>query len=390
MFSIHLGGKHEKVIAVADIGSGSAGFAVLAVRATGPATILAADRSILGIEERTKEQLIVGIGQMLSDVGTKVLKSYTESAAGKKLGPPQQVYCIIRAPWARSFSANAEIIFPQEQVITKKMIGDLAKEALAKNTAIDRTNILESVVIRVELNGYATGKPLGKHAHEIRSTTFESDCESAMRKAIVEGLGTLLPGRNPTLRSSARAFLKIVQERSAHPSAYVIIDMGSEATTFIAVHDGIVTNSAVIPEGVRTMLHRIVGGSGMQEETLALMRMVVAGSCSAAACATLNDALARIEPELVRVFGGAMANFSATRRLPNTLILSTHPDIAPWLGHLFSRIDFSQFTATLQPFSVELLTSQHLRDAAAPIAGLSPDTGVTVACAFVNSEEQSV
>ena len=44
-------------------------------------------------------------------------------------------------------------------------------------------------------------------------------------------------------------------------------------------------------------------------------------------------------------------------RLPNTLLLLADTDVAPWLQKFFQRIDFSQFTATAQPFMVDVISA---------------------------------
>jgi hypothetical protein len=160
--------------------------------------------------------------------------------------------------------------------------------------------------------------------------------------------------------------------------------MLSEASNVMAIRDGIITHNAVIPEGVRTILRRITGQKGISEEVISIMRMVVAGSCSGEACDHLNEALAKVEPELVRVFGESVGTIMGKRRLPDTLILFAHPDMLTWLSHVFSRIDFSQFTITMHPFTVKILTPEKIKSMMEVDANVSADTSLIVASAFVN------
>lgn len=378
------GSKKDTVVAVADIGSGSAGFSIVKVSHSGAGELLAADRSILPLEERTREQTMSGVIRMISEAGNNVLKAYLAGDAAKKLGPPTASYGIIRAPWTRASSGRASRVSQKEEVITKDAITALAHQALEKDMELDRSNLLDTCVIRVELNEYPTSSPIGKKAHRLDIITFESDCDPIMRKMISDALLSLFPGRPPTLRSGARSFLKVTQDEMDHPPAYVLLDMVSEATTVMAVRDGAITHHASIPEGVRTILRRIAGTQGMSEEVLNLMRMVVADSCSGEACDALNAALAKIEPELVRVFGEAVAGIIGKERLPDTLYLTAHPDITPWLAHVFARIDFAQFTVTLRPFNVHVITPEFLKDAVVVHNGITTDIGNVVAAAFVN------
>ena len=381
---VALFGTKEKVVAVADVGSGSVGFSILQLNPGGMPTILAATRSILPLEDRTHEQTISGVLRMLSEAGSAVLKSYNEGKSGKHLGPPHDVYAIIRAPWTRASSGRATRVFKEETTISKYLITELGREALENNKDLDRNNMLESSVIRVELNEYQTSQPIGKRAHRLDIVTFESDCDVDIKKGVTSALEALLPGRPLILKSGARAYLAIVEEKMEHPNTYVIVDMVSEASNVMAVRDGIITHNAVIPEGVRTILRRITGQKGISEEVISLMRMVVADSCNGEVCDRLNEALAKVEPELVRVFGESVGTIMGKRRLPDTLILFAHPDMLSWLAHVFSRIDFSQFTIPMHPFSVKTLSPEKIKSLMRVDANVSADTSLIVASAFVN------
>ncbi len=86
------------------------------------------------------------------------------------------------------------------------------------------------------------------------------------------------------------------------------------------------------------------------------------------------------------MFGETLGACAAARRLPTNLILCAHPDVAPWLSKFFSRIDFSQFTVTAQPFSVTVLDPALLAEIVRPEPGVVLDSGLAIGCGFVNIE----
>ncbi len=94
MFGIQLGRAREKIIAVADIGSGSAALAIVAVGKAGPARILAAERRALPLEERSPSAIVAALGAHLVEVGQKVLSDYQKSGGGA----PESVYALIGPP----------------------------------------------------------------------------------------------------------------------------------------------------------------------------------------------------------------------------------------------------------------------------------------------------
>lgn len=386
MFGMHLGRTREKIIAVADIGSGSTAVAVVAVPAKGPVRILAAERRFLPLEERVPEAVVTALGTHLIEAGRAALATHQKNGGLA----PESVYAIVRAPWTRSKTVRAQESFPEAVKITDKMIGKLAQQALASDTELDKKNILEATVIRVEVNGYATTQPEGATGHRLSVAALISDCDAKFRASLTNALQQLFGGQKVIIRSGVNSILSALRNKADSPSKnFLVVDMASEGTNFIVMHDGITTDHATVPEGKNAVLKRI-NGNGMTEETLTLLRLSARGECHDAACEAVNVAMAKAEPELVRVFGEAMAKLVTQQRLPNQLILATHDDLVPWLSSFLSRIDFAQFTATTQPFMVSALKPTDLSHLALPGDGVHADTGVLLAAALVNIEEQRV
>ena len=153
----------KKLIAVADVGSGSAAVAILMLHGDEPAMVIASNRVALPYEERSSDATIKGIIASLSSAGQKTLAAYAASPhKNLKIG---SVYAIIRAPWTRSKTERASNVTEKDLKITNATIGALAQQAIAADTTLDRGNLFESSVVRVELNGYPTGSPVGKSAH---------------------------------------------------------------------------------------------------------------------------------------------------------------------------------------------------------------------------------
>ncbi len=386
MFDMHLGQAREKIIAVADVGSGSAGVAIVAV-SSGPARIIAAERSRLPFEERDVEATITGVSAQLSSAGEKALAAYAASGA---TSPVSATYAVIRAPWTRSKTIHAISRFPEDIRIEDAMIGEVAKAAFATpnetgEEELDAANTLEASVVRVELNGYPTARPKDKYAHTLGVSVLVSDCDPRMRKNIVEVMSRIFMCPPPSLRSGTRAILGVLRESPAFPEDCLVVNMTTEATNLIVVIGGIAVRHTRIPEGVRSIVKRI-GAGGLHEETLTLIRMVVRDQCESEACTATEAAIARAEPELARIFGEAMGRIAATERLPNTLILAAQEDLVPWLSQFFSRIDFTQFTVTTRPFKAGAITHKDLENLIVVSPGIAPDSGLSVAGALVNIE----
>jgi hypothetical protein len=90
---------------------------------------------------------------------------------------------------------------------------------------------------------------------------------------------------------------------------------------------------------------------------------------------------------MVREFGEQLAGLAGKSRLPQDLLLFVHPDLAPWLSRFFSRLDFSQFTVPLKPFSVVELSSKDMAEWI-EIDGASPDISLLLASSLVHIESR--
>ena len=390
MSALHVRAKREKIVAVADIGSGSAGVAVIAISPDRPARIISVERGRLPFEDRTIEATIAGIAAQLSSAGEKALTAYRESGA---TAPVSSAYAIIRVPWTRSKTIRAMSKFPEDRQVTDAMITEVAEAAFATlaeggEEEPDAGNILESSVVRVELNGYPTAHPVGKYAHTLGVSVLVSDCDPRVRKNVVETMSRIFACPPPGLRSGTRALLSVLRESPVFPDDCLIVNMTSNATNLIVVTGGTAVRHTRIPEGVRSIVKRI-GESGLPEETLTLIRMLARDQCETEACRATGAAIARAEPELARIFGEAMGRIAATERLPNTLVLAAQEDLAPWLAQFFSRIDFTQFTVTTQPFETMMVTHKEITDMITAPPGITPDAGLSVAGALVNIESRN-
>ena len=381
MFGMNFNRSREKIVAVADIGSGSAAIAIVAVPKTGPARLLLARRSILSVEERAPAAIVAAIGAHLLEVGQQVLSEYRKKGGSQ----PESVYAVIRAPWTQSKTIGARTAFPKPTKVTGAMIGRLAQQAMAGEEDF-KSGILEAGVIRVELDGYPTGKPEGKPCSELAVAALVSTCDPSLRESVTNVLRQLFGAHRVTMRSGVHAILSVMRGTPGVPEDFLVVDMASAGTNFMVVRDSVTTDHGSSAEGKTTILRRI-STDGMMEHTLTHLRLVARGECDDPTCDALNAAMAKAEPELVRVFGEVIAKLVSRQRLPNHLILATHDDLAVWLTALFSRIDFAQFTTTTQPFIVHALKPADFARRVRAENGLHADSALLTAAALVHIEE---
>lgn len=377
--------KKEKIVFVVDIGSGHVGYCLVEVRNKKTPVILASARAVLPFEKRTPAQVKSGILSLLDEICKKASEEYVQIHARQSLPPVSASYAILQAPWSNSEIAYAETAFKKDEHITGEIIEGLARQALKTDEKLEHKNLFEAGVVRVSLNGYPTKKPVGKRARVVAVSTLISECEPELLSKIKENLQRSFPSAKPNAYSRVRVLLSALREIRPQSSDSMIIDVESEATNCVVMRDGLISEHFLVPEGTQTILKRI--SEGMPEETLSLMRMMSRGTCSTPACEKLNSSLALAEPEIVRIFGDALGHLVSKHRLPNELLLIADSALSDWLSHIFSRIDFSQFTVTTKEFAPSAVTAEALRASVASSGG-AIDTGLLLATSFVNTAEQ--
>lgn len=369
--------RHKGTVLVADVDDASVGVALMELGER--ARIVRSERTFLPIEKRSPDHSASAVAQLLSDTLDKIVKAHT---ADPKAPAIEASYAVVRSPWIRFRTAQAEEVYQSPIVITAPIIAELTKKALQQPSEIDVTNRLESGVMHVYLNGYPSGSPAGKHVTRAAVTAYESSISADAKRMISDALLKALPGREPVLRSSTCALLGVAAEYMPETQRSVLIDVGSTTTQCAVVLRESVTQTSTLSEGFSTILGKI-GGGAFPEETLTQLRMLGTDTCATDTCKSLKDALARLEPELAKTFGEVFAKLSADRRLPNTVLLSAPAELSSWMAGFFARIDFAQFTATMQPFSVDLMTAEHISEGI-EWTGIQPDTGLGIAGAYVN------
>lgn len=377
MLNIGLKFRQES-IAIVDIAPGVARAALVSVHPDG-VRVHAQTYSLISIEEEASEHSIGALGDRLDDV----CKRLVEIAAQKGVrGHVKTVYVMVHSPWTHSMTVRKRRDYETETKITDAHISTIAKEMLGEVKGVNMNSMMEAAVIRTWLNGYPVVRPEGRSAHSLVVSAIVSDIDEAVRKNTEAALHRAFSSSSIEWRSAARTLQVTLGDLYHEDENYLAVDMGMDSTHVISVRDGFPIGERLIPQGLRTILMR-VDQKRAAEETLGLIRMLSRDACEGSACESIQKAMALSEPELAKIFGESFAGLAAQRRLANTLVLSANPDVLDWMRQFFTRLDFTQFTATTLPFTVApydpLMQKRVLSDEA-----LHPQ--IAFAAALVNTE----
>lgn len=380
MVHIDLGFSRERVIAVVDVRPGSVAVALATCPKSGASEIRSVGRSALPLESRTSEHSEAQLAEHVREAASQCLKIY--NAAGHT-SAIHDIYVIAHAPWLDTQISYASEEFDTETGIRDSHIAALAKKSLDQRGISDAASIVEASVIQVLLNGYPTAEPVGKKAHRVGVDSLISTWKTDVRSTVEAAIRETFPIAKISWRSAVRAFMTLARESHIEKDI-LMIDMGVDDTHLVAFNDNAL-EQLVIPEGIRSVVSKIVADKPI-EETLGYLRMVARDACSTEACEVIQTAKAAAEPQLVKIFGEAIAKLAAKQKVSDIVFLSTHADLEIWLSEFLTKLDFSQFTVTSLPLST--ITTSTI-DIGTWVEGATMLNSLTVDVALINIEGRS-
>lgn len=369
-----------------DVGSGSVAAAIVevATRVDTPSKITYAKRVALpkATEEKPEQATFASVTALIEPAFTHVHEAYTREHPRSRL---EKITVVLHAPWIAVTTSDEAELYEKEVVISKKLIDELAQKAIAKVAAPATGESFEKVVVRTELNGYPTGKPIGKSAHRAHVITLTASAETSVLKMLRDELAKIFPGQQPTIRSSPHITINVLNPLARRTPHYCALDITSEASGILVVSSGKVQSFVSIPIGWRTLVRELAKKyMTTPEEATSRLRMAIEESCTGTDCMNVLSSLSDVAPQYTTLYAESFAKIAEKERMPSTLVVTAPPDMAPWFVELLSRLDFAPFTDTGNPFVVQRVQEQHLADLVIFAPGITPDAGIALDAAFVH------
>lgn len=370
--------SRARTIAVVDVESGHIGCAIISL-ASKRATVLAHARSKMTLEVRDVDHARARLAEEITEAIALASAAPSLKAAGTHVS---EVRVVLRAPWAQSRIVAAKAASEKDMLIKATHVAKLLDTALA-SASIDRAQLFEAQPLSVFLNGYPTLHPEGRRAHTVDLYAIASAADPGAGTSIQEAVHRGFPAARVTFISAARVNAQLLPKLEV-PSDCVVVDFGVQATQLSVLRGGILAGERIVLDGLASVIAK-VHGARPPEEMRSLFRMLARDACADEACTALQQALSAGEPEMVKLYAESFAAFAEVKRLPQTLVLLAHPDVAPWLEHFFGRIDFTQFTSGSMPFTVRVIQSDECSGMLGGDLTLDPALALTAAHATLNA-----
>jgi len=302
----------------------------------------------------------------------KALAGTLASLAKLRLHSPDRVIVYFAAPWYASQVRMAKMSRPAPFVVSKSLLTDMisrelkafeAEELSGANSGTEQLRAIESKTVQVKLNGYPSNDPVGLSARELELSIFLSVApERTLGK--IEEIITHEYHRPVAFSSFLSASFIVARDFFPHQDNYLLIDVGGEVTDVTLVREGAIVQSLSFPLARNFILRTLSTTLGRSiSESLALCTLYVEDKLEPSIKDACTNALTQAKDKWLESFQKTLFSISNELSIPDTILLSVGPDIAPWFIETIRREKFNQYSLTEKEFKVIVLDVEMFNDA---------------------------
>ena len=367
MFGLRKHGPDGRYGAILDIGSGSAGVAIVASDTLEDKPIIIwnyrermviRDHANLAVAEKDIITTVVNAVLELGNTGIRALREYDKHAV------VDEIVVTISAPWAHTVSRTLSLDNSEAFSVDGKVLKDLIKKARAEaseavgekavSEKFDLT-IVSDETVSITANGYRVHNPFVSEVNKLTLTQLVGVTQTRFYDAIFEAIDKVMPGHEVICRTFMHLFYQALDEARPETSEVCLVDITAEATEIGIVRDNVLNQTTYAPYGMYNLAREISVLCGVTlEEALGYMR--IGGSkleqkLSSDKQQQLSTVINKYESELAKVFtktGDALS-------IPRTIFLHTDHKYEDFFSKCLIN---GARTATNTDHSVHLITSE--------------------------------
>ncbi len=278
MFGLGRHGPDGKYAIVLDIGSASAGAAIVASDAiTDENPIIFSHREWAVIKDadtdnptRFIEEAILRAFLVLDSKGLKELKEYDKRAR------ISHIQVALSAPWAHTVTQQAEYEDEEPFTITTKLVESLIETSKTESientdtTAFLKKQGLETITdqtLHITANGYTIKEPIGMTANKIYVSHSTGLASTRILNSIKEHKEKTFPGAKLTLNTFMLAFYTGVRDLYPDMNEACLVDITGEATEIGVVRNTELTRVSHSLIGIQTLSRMLADALDIPEGT---------------------------------------------------------------------------------------------------------------------------
>ena len=291
----------------------------------------------------------------------------------ERIGSPEKVRYILHAPWytsqTRMVSRDFKSTKSGKAVVTGALIDTLAAEEIEKFNQTDlkklelggSVSLLEKRAGKFSVNGYPTEFSAGMKASNLSFELFISVVPDEIRDSIETTIrhfyNVEVIERESFLSLSAHLFAQLMPEEKN----FMFFSVGGTVSEISLFKNGSVSESVTIPNGIFEYKKKVAELSSHPRGSInTLFHLYADGVLQKDVKNAFEKQALAATSEWKKSVTEALSMLGNTLALPSTIYLSADTDVSQFFAEALKTEEFSQYLASMQPFSVILLESKSL------------------------------
>jgi cell division ATPase FtsA len=342
--------KKDKIVAVFDIGSGSVGGAMARIpfdKNTKP-TILKSVRSNEINFKKGENNFHLFLDGMI-----QALNQTAKSLYDKKIGAPDEIFCIFASPWYLSKTKIIKVNRENSFVFTKRLADELINKEINnfKKTYEDKYNkteegapeIIEKHIMAVFLNGYLINEPIGVSCKSLEINLIISLAPKLCLEKIRETLFKTFHRTKINFSSFSLSTYLAVRDKYVYEDSYLLIDISGEITDVGIVTKGVLKTVLSFPFGKKTFFNYICTKLDIElRDAKEIFKLYSEDKLSADLRVKVEPLLKSVQNSWGESFSQCVNSLPQTLLLPDMVFLTADNDIKNWFADVLRNEKYTQ------------------------------------------------
>ena len=288
-------------------------------------------------------------------------------------GRPDSVVCVFTSPWFISQTKIATIEREEGFLVDEKLFNKLVENEIEiflrhwqgkMDPLQGKASLIEYKIIKVNLNGYRTQKPLGKTVKSLEAYIYISLGVSEAMEAIKKEVNKIF-GRVP-IQFHTFPFItfNVLGAVMNTDEGLLFVEIGGEATDVSVVRKNILEETISFRRGKNNLIRKI--SSEMKtfiEEVPSVLEAYNTEKLNPASMGKINKLVDESMTDWLSLFKESLKMISENFPLPqNILIIGDHIIQHEVTKRIEGNTDLAQYTVFEKPFSITRIRTPVLED----------------------------
>ncbi len=339
------GNKKEKLIAIFDIGSGSVVGAIVKIPNDG----IGIPVIIKSIDTEIKFQENFDFNLFINDMVT-ALHATASSLYNKKVGAPDEIYCVLASPWYLSETRTIKLSRDKQFVFNKKLANELIQKEVANlatvygdkyNTDESAPEMIEQHTMAVALNGYSINQPLGIKCNSLKMEMIISLSPKLCLDKIRQTLSKTFHHTKVNFSSFTLMSYLAVRDKYIKQDSYLLLDIRGEITDVGIVTKGVLKAVLSFPFGKKAFFKYMCTKMEIElRDAKELFKLYSDDNLSEEFKKKVIPLFDSIKNSWSEAFRQCINTLPRSLILPNTIFLTADDDIKNWFTGLLQTDEY--------------------------------------------------